>query len=1130
MRVRLWVLIPLFILLTGTVPAFAQGTGTQTLNFEPPVHKPIQVVRVGTRDFLLVANVSDDSVEVYDTVGPNFLFRVPTGQAPVTIAVRPTPTATGGRQIYTANWLGDSVTVFEIDPAGTGLTFRLVTTEPVGDEPIGLAFLPANPAEPGTLPGGPFHELLLVTFSTKSQWGVFSPGTVQPILSGIELLDSAAGFGVKDPRAIAFAPTVVGQPNRMWVLNFRGGNTIGAYDYDLWGSNNPLGSAANGRATQPILGGIGTTNFQMAFVTNGDLWVVGQQARNLEPVLAGNPFGENFHRNQVLAETGFVTSYVARVRNLDTVPAVDFLDLNDSSQGTLVPPQQALQPVVQPTDVVAYPNGSRVFVTGFNSDSLAMIRPTAGSPSGWTVVRANLAPPNAISVSNPSGAMRGPRGLALRAAGVAPTLGDRLYVYNRVDNSVTVVNPVGATPTVLANFPLRGQVEPAAAVTGRKFLYSSRLSGTGVAGVGGNVSCASCHIDGKSDHLSWDLSSGTAIPPPVPSPPGLPGSLGPNAAFKGLMLTQTFQGLVNFEVIGSTVQDFFFSNRPYHWRGDKGTFEQFNAAFVNLMGAPNITSNPSPPTNDFNMGIEAVNMTEFRNFVFSIHYPPNPEQPFTREYSGDLGNPGDTTSGTAARLGLKAFHQQPSFIVNGINISCVHCHTLPEGSNNRFTDTFDGQDLETAQLRGLRTKEKRLERYSAGVFTAVPGPAAVTGQFGLTHSGLLANPSAVSESVTAFLDAFGISPTLRTAIAAYGRELDTGVAPSVGFTATVDPARYNAPPAATTQANYQNGLAALEQQARLANAGLAVHAVVGGRLRGFWFDANQPAAPYREEPQPGLAPIGPFTGTQLLNLLSPGTPGDLQTYHFTPLGSARRVARVLGGLAPPLATTAPGLPTLLAARPNTANVAIPSFQLNWGSGPGDLIASEAFLQSLTPNVNLLPQQTVAYYQMSLMTWAPQFGLTNLRHETPRRFAVSGPGIQEGAFLVLTPPTPADIASGSPPTTTPAVSPWSLILPVFPRTGPTGTEWESAAEMEPLYLLALMNGGPWNGPVVNALLTPDNQSQWILNPPVVPQRTYAMLVNDVFRPNQWNWHFVQVANQTPTGLQLSPGSWQRLTIQ
>ncbi|NJL27125.1 MAG: hypothetical protein HC897_04180 [Thermoanaerobaculia bacterium] len=344
-----WLTLALALLLP-VPPAGAQGVGTQTLNFEPPVHKPIQVVRVGTRDFLLVANVSDDSVEVYDTAGPNFLFHVPTGQAPVTIAVRPTATAGGGREIYTANWLGDSITVFELFPSSPGLGFRLITTEPVGDEPIGLAFLPENPAEPATLPGGPFHELLFVTFSSKSQWGVFTPGTVLPVSSALELLDPNGGFGVKDPRTIAFAPVTAGTFNQMWILNHRGGNDPAVYDFDLWGTTNTTTSISTTRA-----------------------W--------------------------------------AR------------------------PPRhpQAPLPVTQPTDGVTYADGSRVFVTGFNSDTLAAIRPTAGAPSTWSVARVNLAPANAISVLNPTGAMRGPRGLALQARTTTPTAGDRLYVYNRVE-------------------------------------------------------------------------------------------------------------------------------------------------------------------------------------------------------------------------------------------------------------------------------------------------------------------------------------------------------------------------------------------------------------------------------------------------------------------------------------------------------------------------------------------------------------------------------------------------------------------------------------------------------------------------------------------------------------------------
>ena len=58
--------------------ALAQGRAVQYLNFEAPAHKPIAVTDVGGSNYLLVANAPDNSVEVYDTNGDNFLFRVPT--------------------------------------------------------------------------------------------------------------------------------------------------------------------------------------------------------------------------------------------------------------------------------------------------------------------------------------------------------------------------------------------------------------------------------------------------------------------------------------------------------------------------------------------------------------------------------------------------------------------------------------------------------------------------------------------------------------------------------------------------------------------------------------------------------------------------------------------------------------------------------------------------------------------------------------------------------------------------------------------------------------------------------------------------------------------------------------------
>src|SRR5258705_184484 len=58
----------------------------------------------------------------------------------------------------------------------------------------------------------------------------------------------------------------------------------------------------------------------------------------------------------------------------------------------------------------------------------------------------------------------------------------------------------------------------------------------------------------------------------------------PNPNAKGIMVTQSLQGLANFDVKADGLLRHRFSNAPYHWRGDKKTFLDFNEAFVGLQG------------------------------------------------------------------------------------------------------------------------------------------------------------------------------------------------------------------------------------------------------------------------------------------------------------------------------------------------------------------------------------------------------------------------------------------------------------------------------------------------------------------------------------------------------------------
>src|SRR5439155_11329759 len=144
------------------------------------------------------------------------------------------------------------------------------------------------------------------------------------------------------------------------------------------------------------------------------------------------------------------------------------------------------------TAVEFEPGGSFMWVTAFGSDRVAKV-----DPNGVVLSRIEVGP--AIGSAADSRNKRGPRGLAL---------GARLYVLNRIANSVSVINT--SSETVERELPT-GSFDPTPAVIrqGRRFLYDAKLSGAGM------VSCASCHIDAEMDLIAWDLGdpNGSMSPP-----------------------------------------------------------------------------------------------------------------------------------------------------------------------------------------------------------------------------------------------------------------------------------------------------------------------------------------------------------------------------------------------------------------------------------------------------------------------------------------------------------------------------------------------------------------------------------------------------------------------------------------
>ncbi len=889
----------------------------------------------------------------------------------------------------------------------------------------------------------------------------------------------------------------------------KGGNTI-QYDYDLYREDLAGGGTS-------LVAGLGSTNWNLAFADDENLFVVGAEAQN------GSLVGE---AQVAAAPTGFVESTFYWIEGpCSDSPTIHRRDVNLESklqqlpQAPLAPiaahtataiagptpipttgPVAKAKALAQLTDVVPFlvaGEVEKVFFTAFSSDRVGVIEPGAGvAPISWPLRRIGIAP-----IVGPVGSMAGPRGLALKAANPAAPgdPGDRLYVLNRLDSSVAIVDPL--TEVVVGGFALAQDPTPAHVRAGRRFLYSAKLSGNGF------VSCSSCHTDARTDGLAWDLSDGApaVIPPPLQPFPGFSGNVFP--AQKGFIVTQSLQGLLNYEVPPEVQR--LLTNAPYHWRGDRADFLAFNGAFASLLGGTELAD---------------ADMARFEDFINAVNYPPNPKQPRSRVLSGALGDPldNDVTTpidGSGALLGLKLFH-----IVNADGFACAGCHALPEGSDNLLTEFLagvdahpvpnppfvaaPGQPLETAALRGLFQKEARLDRDGSDFHEDSP----VSGYEGLLHTGLIEpRPNTNDFNGVASLNAFNLrffnfqfcgpqGPLCSNVLALnqFMHEFDFGVAPGVGRTATVTVA--NKASAAITQAFID-----AEADAAAANTGLAVQAQINGGWFGAWFDLTLSPARYRQEPG-GLL----LTRAQLLAQVLGAR--DRLVLVTTPLGSERRVAAP-SGVASVLAGPVPASLALASLVPNTAHADVPALgSLMWNTG----VPANAGTRG----------HTVRLYQNALLTDGPagSYGLCSVRHEAPRRLRIAGNGIRQGAKLHLF--IQDDPASGPPVTTLRPGQPGQVpllevTLPIHP-SGSTLEDgrrlWETAVELEPLLFYRLMTGRPNGAPGVIAG-TMDLDFLFQILPEAQAPGSWS--------PASWNVHYVRIVNEDGT---TADGGWQPLTIE
>ncbi len=945
-------MIPLFFL--SSVSSFGQqgmvnGSPTHYLNFESPQVKPIAVARISSTDYVLACNTPDNSIEIYDVPNHTLVARVPVGLEPVSVVWSDVT-----QSLYACNFIGDSITKVALSTSPTGLDFLVEKTLNVGDEPMHCAVIPGVP------------NVLAVSLGSSSELAWLDADSLTLLPNPRTRLDDLATPEniITDPRSIAV--TAAGA-----VLVLGGQANDQNDDFQLYQNT----AIQNGGSFLPVKGGLGNLNFNMTppSTRKAEVYVVAGQSRQAsgEKQVATQPFG-------------FVESQLTRFENpMSPGPAVlDTRNLNQDPNGG--GPVGFGSAISQPMDVVAYEDAQgvvqRVYVASFGTDRVAQIANPGAAASAW-VIRTEDIP------ATTPGLLTGPRGLAISYGGNG-SLDDRIYVLCRLDNSIAYLDAL--TGKYRGRFDLDQDPTPEYIRRGRRFLYDSKLSSTGF------VSCASCHVDGRTDQEGWHLSE-------HPGSQGFDGARDLTSALvdgfaddkvkpiidwgfeheKGVMGTQSLQGLVNFETDPSNKNE--TTNAPYHWRGDKIDFVAFGGAFRSLL------LGPSDPADE--RFVSESDMQAFERFVNSIHYPPNPEQEVDRRLSGSLGelgtllNPAGTgVSGSGSLLGLKAFHIEPIATDSSCaGRSCVQCHSLPEGSNNFMTQFFgvgfNDQALETPALRGVARKDSRFEPVGPGT------------EIGRAGSGIFHTGSDAAD-LNDFVSNFFQTAEVKQGIIDFVRGLDTGTAPVVGRSVTVGQG------GPTTQDLLDIEL--FEDQAVLANCEIVVEVWRNdGSYQGYWCDLANSAVgggslfAYRPEP--------PTTQTMLPHQILTGYLGSDPTdarvviFHAVPLGTSRRMASPTG-LTAPLDAVDPSSLQLGELTPNSAYKYVPLLTKNvevpMGGAPATDDQFDWGAVSMYPEVEREPQ-----FLQRLRILQAAAGL-NLRHEAPRRIQVLGEDIAYGAVLEL----------------------------------------------------------------------------------------------------------------------------------
>lgn len=624
-------------------------------NWESPHVHPLELTPDGTK--LLAVNTADQRLEVFTVAASDgALTRV----ASISVGIEPTSVrARSNGEAWVVNHLSDSVSIIDLT------TLAVARTITVGDEPRDLIFAgtprrayvsmgaanqvrvfdPANPTaapavialqgeEPRALAASPDGNTVYV--------GFFESGNLTAAVRQQDVSNAAGPYGGQNPppnsgatfdppmaAGLAVAPAVAQIVRRDAAGAWRDDN---GRDWSAFVGWNLLDHdvAAIDTATQAVsyADHLMTTVMALAVRPDGRVAAVGTEARNeirFEPKV------------QSIFATVKIASFAA---NGLTAPSL--ADLNPQLDYSVrsVPQSVRNQALGDPRGILWQPGQNRAFVTGMGSNNVIVT-----DASGARLGRIDVG--------------QGPTGLALSNDGA------RLYVLNKFDASISRIDTTLLAESARTSF---FDPTPAAVKAGRPLLYDTHAT-SGL----GQVSCATCHIDGRSDFLAWDLGNPAGAMKAVDQPCRLGQTCRDWHPMKGPMVTQVLQGIVG--------------NGAMHWRGDRENIAAFAPAFTGLQGAD---SEPG-----------AIDLTSLETFVASLRYPPNPN----RNLDGSLPTSLAVTGGTGDPNSGQTLYQTLPVLAGGA--TCVTCHALPTGTTGQIDDpmlALAPQSTKIAQLRGLWKK------------------------------------------------------------------------------------------------------------------------------------------------------------------------------------------------------------------------------------------------------------------------------------------------------------------------------------------------------------------------------------------------------------------------------------------